>query len=84
MSLPMVQNIDGRWFVGGCWGRVSSNGYFHCHEKSCPFSAKLVMRIQNGKKVPIAVEAPCSLFTATSGKIFLNQKTRTLSQRRCG
>ena len=56
MSLPRLQNIAGRWFVGGCWGRVSSNGYFNCHEETCPFSVKLVMATRDGKKVPIAVE----------------------------
>ena len=56
MSLPRLQNIAGRWFVGGCWGRVSSNGYFNCNEETCPFSVKLVMATKDGKKVPIAVE----------------------------
>ena len=56
MELPDLKCVDGRWFVGGCWGAVSSNGYFYCHEETCPYSAKLVMATLNGKKVPIAVE----------------------------
>ena len=37
-------------------GIVSSNGYFYCHEETCPFSAKLTMGMENGKKVPTSVQ----------------------------
>ena len=56
MALPRLQNVAGRWFVGGCWGRVSSSGHFNCHEETCPFSVKMVMATRDRKKVPIAVE----------------------------
>ena len=56
MELPNLERVDGRWFVGGCLGIVSSNGYFYCHEKTCPFSVKLRMCVENGKKVLTAVE----------------------------
>ena len=56
MELPNLERVDGRWFVGGCLGIVSSNGYFYCHEETCPFSAKLTMTKENGKKVLTAVE----------------------------
>ena len=42
----------GRWFYGPYHGHVTSTGYFHCYERSCPFSFKVGMREEGGVLAP--------------------------------
>ena len=55
MTCPLVKVRDS-WFFYNFHGHVTSKGYFHCFEKSCPNSVKLTFGVVDGKKTPLAVE----------------------------
>ena len=36
-----IQKLYGRWFCGDFYGHITTKGYFHCFDHSCPFSVKV-------------------------------------------
>ena len=58
MTWLLVQ-LRGKWFLNRCWGTVSSTGYFSCHNKYCPFSAKVSLRDEHGNRCPTVEKVLC-------------------------
>ena len=52
-----IEYVSGRLFVDGLWGTMSSNGYFSCFYKTCPFSLKMATQLVNDKKVAVDIES---------------------------
>ena len=55
MSAP-IEYVSKLPFVDGLYGKMSSNGYFSCYFKTCPFSLKMVMQQVNDQKVAVDIE----------------------------
>ena len=55
MTCPLLK-VRIHWFSEDFHGHLSTKGYFHCIEKSCPYSVKVSFSIVDGKKTPSAVE----------------------------
>ena len=51
-----IEYVSGRLFVNGLWGTMSSNGYFSCHHRTCPFSLKMVTQQVNEHNVAVDIE----------------------------
>mgnify|MGYP004636557411 CR=1 FL=1 len=52
----VIEYVSGRLFIDGVWGNPSSNGYFACHHKSCPFSLKVIQEKVGDQKVVVGVK----------------------------
>ena len=49
-----LQKLFERWFYGPFYGHITSTGYFHCYEPSCPFSVKVLLGDEGATSQPVA------------------------------
>ena len=56
MSLS-VEYISTHLFVSGFWGVLTSDNYFHCACKQCPYSALMNVEVVSGQRVAVSLRS---------------------------
>ena len=51
-----IEYVSKLLFVDGLYGTLSSNGYFSCYFKTCPFSLKMSMQQVNSQNDAVDIE----------------------------
>ena len=52
-----VEYVSSHLFVSGFWGFLTSDNYFHCAFKQCPFSVSMNIEIVAGKRVAVSIRS---------------------------